>query len=225
MNASYSPSGVCVEAAPAGAHGFDADTPLSLELARQFATSGYQFCVRYLSLGSNEDASDLSASEAQDILEAGLALMTVQHVREPGWSPNAAMGKSDGQNTAAHAKTVGLLPGVNIWCDLEGVANGMAAQDVADYCSQWFEAVSAAGYAPGLYVGSDAGLSGAQLYELPFQHYWQSCSSVPEIPQRGYQMVQTLVPQPVNGIGIDADQTQTDQLGGTVRWQVLTERA
>ncbi|MBN3004364.1 DUF1906 domain-containing protein [Chromobacterium alkanivorans] len=217
----YKQNGACVAAAPAGAHGFDADTPLSLELARQFAASGYRFCVRYLTLGPNAYAADLSAGEAQDILGAGLALMAVQHVRDPGWSPNAAMGKSDGQNTVAHAQTAGLLPGVNVWCDLEGVADGASGQDVADYCTQWFEAVSNAAYAPGLYVGSAAGLSGTQLYELPFQHYWQSCSSVPSIPQRGYQMVQTLVPQTVNGIGIDADMTQTDQLGGTVKWQIL----
>lgn len=78
--------------------------------------------------------------------------------------------------------------------------------------------LSAAGYIPGLYVGSDSLLSGQQLYDLPFEHYWQSCSEVPAIPSRGYQIVQTLVQQPVNGVGIDQDTTQTDDEGGQALW-------
>jgi hypothetical protein len=66
---------------------------------------------------------------------------------------------------------------------------------------------SSAGYVLGLYVGANALLSGQQLHDLPFEHYWQSCSEVPSIPARGHQMVQTLVGEPVNGIGIDQDTT------------------
>jgi hypothetical protein len=171
-------------------------------------------------LGAGEEDGDLSPQEASDILGSGLALMAVQHVRDPGWSPSATLGQQDGTNTANNAVSVGFPPGVNIWCDLEGVNDAATAQDVTDYCSSWFTAVSAAGYVPGLYVGCDAVLSGQQLYDLPFEHYWQSCSDVPAIPERGYQMVQTLVEAPVNGIGIDADVTQTDSEGGQAQWLV-----
>ena len=98
------------------------------------------------------------------------------------------------------------------------MAEGTAAQDVIDHCTSWFAAVSAAGYVPGLYVGSDAILDGQQLYDLPFEHYWQSCSRVPALPVRGYQIVQTLCPNEVNGIGIDKDATQTDGKGGQALW-------
>jgi hypothetical protein len=73
-------------------------------------------------------------------------------------------------------------------------------------------------FVPGLYVGANAILTGQQLYDLPFKHYWKSESKVPAIPVRGYQMIQTQVPQPVNGIGIDQDVTQTDQQGGQALW-------
>ncbi len=53
-----------------------------------------------------------------------------------------------------------------------------------------YEAVKAAGYLPGLYVGGGALLSGEQLYSLPFEHYWRSQSRVPDIPNRGYQLIQ-----------------------------------
>lgn len=211
-----------VSAAPSGASGFDSDSVISSTTAQQFASQGYCFCVRYLSLGASQAPGDLSLQEVDDILQAGLALMPVQHVRDPGWLPTTAMGQGDGANTVTNTQALGFPAGVNVWCDLEGVGSSASAQDVIDYCSAWFTAVSAAGYVPGLYVGSDAVLSSEQLYDLPFQHYWQSCSQVPVVAVRGYQMVQTLVEAPVNGIGIDQDLTQTDNEGGQALWLVLS---
>ena len=175
-----------VQSAPSGALGFDADTVITSSAAQQFYGQGYKFCVRYISLGSGEDEGDLTPEEADDILGSGLALMAVQHVRDPGWSPNAELGQEDGTNTANNAQSVGLPAGVNVWCDLEGVSDETPAQDVIDYCNAWYTAVSAAGYVPGLYVGSDAILTGQQLYDdLSFEHYWQSCSEGPCHPCSG----------------------------------------
>jgi hypothetical protein len=71
-----------------------------------------------------------------------------------------------------------------------------------------------------LYVGANGILYGQQLYDLAFQHYWESISEVPVLPARGYQMIQTVVPAPVNGIGIDQDVTQTDGEGGQAIWLI-----
>lgn len=211
-----------VQSAPAGALGFDADTVITAAVAQQFHAQGYRFAVRYLSLAAQQAAGDLSAGEATAILSAGLALMPVQHVRLAGWQPTAALGAQDGGRAASHALAIGFAPGVNVWCDLEGVAAATVASDVAAYCNAWYRAVAQAGLVPGLYVGASAGLNGQQLYtDLAFQHYWQSCSAVPQVATRGYQMVQTLQPEPVNGIGIDRDMTQADLLGGRVLWQVV----
>lgn len=207
-----------VSAAPSGAAGFDADSVISLTCAQQFASQGYSFCLRYLSLGAGQSCGDLSPEEANDILQGGLCLMPVQHVEEPGWSPTTEIGQEHGSNAATNAQAIGFPAGVNVWCDLEGVGSSASAQDVTNYCTAWITAVSAAGYVPGLYVGSEAGLTSEQLYDLPFQHYWQSCSQVPGVAVRGYQMVQTLVEGLVNGIGIDHDRTQTDNEGGQILW-------
>jgi hypothetical protein len=207
-----------VQAAPGGALGFDADTPVSVDVAREFAGQGYAFCVRYLSRGIGQAPGDLTSAEAAGILAAGLGLMAVQHVRDEGWEPTAAMGQGDGTDAAGNAAAIGFPPGVNIWCDLEGVAGDVAAADVIGYCNAWFEAVAEGGYVPGLYVGADCILDGQQLYDLAFQHYWKSLSDVPALPARGYQMTQTLVPELVNGIGIDQDVTQTDGEGGQALW-------
>jgi hypothetical protein len=207
-----------VQAAPDGALGFDADTPISANVAQEFAGQGYAFCVRYLSRGIGQAPGDLTSAEAAGILGAGPGLMAVQHVREAGWEPTAAMGQDDGSDAAGNAATIGFPPGVNIWCDLEGVAGDAIAADVIGYCNAWFEAVAEGGYVPGLYVGADCILDGQQLYDLAFQHYWQSISDVPTLPARGYQMIQTLVPELVNGIAIDQDVTQTDDEGGQALW-------
>ena len=197
--------------------GFDCDTPLSVGLARQFFTLGYKFCLRYLSRGQ-VSSQDLTEREATDILNSGLALMPVQHARRQGWSPNRALGQRDGQEASANAETVGFPDGVSLWCDLKGVSSSAQEKDVIDYCEAWHEAVSAAGYIPGLYVGAGALLTGQQLYDLPFQHYWRSQSQVPDVPNRGYQVIQLGPPLQLNGVWIDLDVALNDNRGGAAQW-------
>lgn len=103
-----------VEEAPPSLLGFDADTIISAALAQRFSSEGYKFCLRYLSLGVQESAQDLSPQEATDILNSGLALMPVQYVRNRGWLPNGALGQQDGQNAAVNAQNVGFPSGVNV---------------------------------------------------------------------------------------------------------------
>jgi hypothetical protein len=90
------------------------------------------------------------------------------------------------------------------------------------YCNNWFDEVAAKSYVPGIYVGADAILTGTQLSNLKFRHYWKSGSTVPSIPGRGYQLIQTIPNPPLgllrHGIHIDFDATQTDSLGGQVIW-------
>jgi hypothetical protein len=209
-----------IQPAPDGALGFDADTPISTAVAGQFFAQGYKFCLRYVSLGRGRSKGDLSAAEARRILASGLGLMPVQHVRGSPWAPTAALGNTDGTNAAANATAVGFPPGVSLWFDLEDVEIGAAVADVTAHCNAWYDAAFAAGYIPGIYVGANAVLDGEQLYSLKFQHYWKSMSRVPVLPERGYQMVQSLVPESVNGIGIDRDVTHTDEKGGQALWLI-----
>ena len=197
--------------------GFDCDTSLSADIARQFFVQGYKFCLRYLSTGQ-VSSQDLTEQEATDILNSGLALMPVQHATKQGWSPSKALGQQHGQDASANADNAGFPVSVNLWCDLEGVNSSAQAQDVIDYCEAWYQAVSAAGFIPGLYVGAGTLLNGRQLYDLPFQHYWRSQSQVPDIPHRGYQVIQLGPPIQINGILIDLDVVLVDSQGGAAQW-------
>src|SRR5579871_936160 len=114
-----------VEAALSLAPGFDTDAVISAAAAQQFFAAGYKYCLRYISLTTDVDGC-LSVPEALDILNSGLALMPVQHVRGHAWAPSAALGQQDGEQAAANAQAVGFLPGVNLWCDLEDVIPGTA---------------------------------------------------------------------------------------------------
>jgi hypothetical protein len=218
---STSITGRIVRATP-GARGFDTTVVLDTALARRFKQEGYSFCIRYLSLFSTDDEvadGDLTRPEAEAILDAGLALMVVQHVRSPGWVPSATLGLQTGNHAANNAIFVGLPAGMNVWLDLEGVNSSSPATDVIDYCNSWFNQVQFVGYVPGIYVGASAQLTSDQLYySLKFQHYWQSGSIVPDVTVRGYQMVQTALDQTLNGISIDINQTQNDRLGGSALW-------
>ncbi len=51
------------------------------------------------------------------------------------------------------------------------------------------------------------------------KHFWKSGSTVPDIPERGYQMVQRIVQgDRVGGVENDRNVTKTDAFGGTVMW-------
>lgn len=207
-----------VVSADSGLLGFDTDVVVTSETAAALVAAGYRFCVRYVSMALAQGTSDLSSSEALDILRAGLALSVVQHPRFPGWTPSGELGTQDGSRAAQHAMGIGLPPGVNIWCDLEGVAPATPPETVIDHCNAWFDAVSAAGYVPGIYVGADAILDGDDLHaRLKFSHYWRSLSQVPDVAVRGYQVVQQ-DEHAAHGISIDNNVTQFDRLGAAVIW-------
>jgi hypothetical protein len=214
-----------IESAPSGLIGFDCASKLTRSLIAKFVSDskGFRYCLRYLSLKYKQDTSvDLSSQEAEDILASGLALSPVQRVRKADWVPTNSLGTTTGQNAANNAISVGFPPGINVWLDLEGVKAGTPASNVIGYCNNWFDEVKAKNYIPGIYVGADAILTGTQLANLKFQHYWKSGSIVPNIPGQGYQLIQTIPSPPLgefrHGIHIDYDKTQTDSLGGQVIW-------
>src|SRR5438067_1860956 len=74
-----------VEAAAPNVKGFDADVQLTPHQAASFFDQGYRFCVRYVGRRQMNPTRDLTHQEARTILDAGLALMIVQHVEAPGW--------------------------------------------------------------------------------------------------------------------------------------------
>lgn len=210
-----------IGSAPNGAAGFDVNSVLTAAQAQGFKNAGYSFCVRYVPRKPELQAGNLTNAEALNILDAGLALMAVQHVELPPWRPNTNLGTLYGKYAATYAQNiVALPPGMNLWCDLEGVAPGTPVQDVIAYCQAWYYAVHYAGYVPGLYVGYDVILTPDQLYnDISFQHYWRAYNG-PEVTTRGFQLIQK-TEKKLGDVTFDPDVAQTDGLGDSALWLSL----
>jgi hypothetical protein len=202
----------------AEAKGFDTTSRLTPALAKRFKNAGYSFCVRYLSRLSTDAEvknGDLIRDEAEAILDAGLALMAVQHAQAGKSTPSGPLGTAYGNHAVNNAVFAGLPPGISIWLDLEEVKTGTQASDVIVYCNNWFKQVADAGYLPGIYVGANSILTSAQFFHaLTCSHYWKSPSRVPDIAVRGYQMLQPKIDFKRYGIKIDENVVQADHLGG-----------
>ena len=214
-----------VSSASAGLIGFDTTDQLNPATAKQYVNKGYRFCIRYISHDKSVKSSfrDLTADEAQVIVDSGMALFVVQHPLRPGWSPTAKLGQTFGQNAAAYSGEAGLPPGVNVFLDLEGVKAGTPESDVIDFCNAWFAEVAAVGYETGVYIGAAPGLSADQIYwNLKTKHYWKGGSSaqagVPDdIPNRGYQLTQ-YIQNPGKPNEFDSNVTKTDNFGSAIMW-------
>jgi hypothetical protein len=209
-----------VFAAPPGVHGFDVNSVLNRRTCEAAKARGFAFCIRYVSRQDVQPKEDLSEAEASIILDAGLALMPVQHVAPENWSPSHARGTRNGKNAAKHAQQIGFPEGVNVWLDLEGAKASTPHETMIAYCNAWFAEIEEAGFVPGVYVGARAILTGNELFwRLTTKHYWKSGSRIPDIPHRGYQLIQSIIRNDkIDGVAIDRNLTKNDNFGGSVQW-------
>ncbi|MDB5710426.1 MAG: hypothetical protein JWL96_2496 [Sphingomonas bacterium] len=213
-----------VEKSPSGSRGFDCNTPLTTSTAKAFRDAGFAFAVRYVPRTSVTDPQNaqgnITRGEAEIILNAGLALMIVQHVPASPWDPTGQLGMNYGNYAVLNCTAIGLPYGVNVFLDLEGVRAGTNAENVLDYAGTWAQAVADGGYVPGIYIGASCGLSASQIVTLPFKQFWRSgSSSTPKIGAPGYSMQQTISSSLVlSGVAYDSDVITTDQSGGTPYW-------
>jgi hypothetical protein len=190
---------------PVGSIGFDCVTTLDSTSAARMKGVGFDFAVRYL--------GGVSVSEMGDILGAGLGLELVTYSRAPGWTPSAALGSQDGAQDVAQLHALGVGAGMVVWIDLEGSGGDMSA--TTEWINARSQALVAAGYIAGVYVGSGCVLDGAQLYALPHvSRYWRAFNEGIPVPSCGFCQMQLYPPdQTVEGIEIDHDATQQDYSG------------
>jgi hypothetical protein len=152
-----------VEKAFVGARGIDS-LPFSqagtAAEAKRLATAGTDFVVGYLGA--------MTPKRLQDILSAGLAFMPVTYA---GAYANGAT------DEIAQLKALGIPQGCTVWLDLEGPkAFKCPPGELIATINMWADAISSAGYIPGLYVGSPQPLTSGELYGLRVVRYWNALS-------------------------------------------------
>jgi hypothetical protein len=146
-------------------------------------------------------------------LEAGLAVGVFQGYYVPDWATGPAGAAQRARDAVAQVEAVGYPKGALIWLDSESWGAVPTAACIA-WINAWSQTIRQAGYVDGLYVGAGTPLTADELYQaLLTEHYWKSCSQVPPVPQRGYQILQTCGVV-VAGVHVDVDWVQADALGG-----------
>ncbi|HXK18148.1 MAG TPA: glycoside hydrolase domain-containing protein [Polyangiaceae bacterium] len=191
----------------------DTAAKLTSAMIEQVKKRGYSCLIRYVPHVGSIGAHDIDVAELNEILDSGLALMLVQHVRVPGWVPSN--GGFDGERAAEWAKRCGYAQGAHIFVDLEGIAGTRAV--TREYAEDWARCVKAAGYAAGAYVGYAVPLNAADLYALRgINSYWSDLGPR-QVETRGFAMKQhTQIV--IGGLPFDPDTIQLDAKGETPIW-------
>ena len=174
--------------APFPALGADCITVLDAGRCQGLKDAGLKYVVRYL--------GSLTAGELSVILASGLLCSIVTYADS-----------FDGPTTIRALGALWIPKGVTVYLDLESTSQSVSA--VTASVNNWASHVSASGWQPGLYVGADQPLSGAQLYTLGVVRYWESMSAVPD-PQCGYCMRQLYKTVTIAGTEVDINVVQYD---------------
>lgn len=198
------------------------DTSMKLDRpkARILRGAGFLGVLRYLGLGG-PTAETLDAQELADLHAEDLVVGVVQYARTGGWS--YATGATDGQAMAKQIESLGLTCLVTPWLDFEADHFPGGSSVAIGYASAHWGAVHWVGRdaEAGVYEGPGIPLTEEQWFHaLPHTAYWRSAADVPNVPGRGWRMLQ-LFPPNVNlggGVIIDADVVQKDYRGGLPWW-------
>lgn len=195
----------------------DTEWRITPHVAESLVKAGYVGVMRYVSLPDPNDptkleskAFDVTGVEVGCILDAGLQLILVQHVRNPQWMPKAHDGRLDASAAAMHADSVGYPAGAHLFADWEGAAG--TPDESTRYLEDWGRTARAGGFLGGLYVGYSTILSPDELYSLPdFTSYWSDRG--PRIVSvRGFSIKQGGAVT-VAGVEFDVDTVTADRKG------------
>ncbi len=203
------PAGAQLNVTP-GLKGFDS---LNVETPAQIAclsAAGYSFDLVNV-------ATTGWAAEYQAAAAGGMDILPFQGYYQPSW-PSAANGTVRANQAITSAQGVGYPRGSQIFLNLENNTNSTAATAI-QWVTNWANAIRAAGYTPGVYVGEPQILSAAQVSALPVSVFWRSASSQAPQAAAGFVVRQTAVSQPACGItgGIDIDVTSQDVHGAQAK--------
>ena len=179
--------------------------------------ANYACLIRYVNLPGVSPQRDIDAAELSAILDAGLALMLVQHVRYPGWDPARASGVTDANAAIETARNARYRRGAHLYVDLEGI-NGTAAATI-QFANDWASTVVAAGYLAGAYIGYNVPLSPEQIYDLHLVTSYWSDQGPRKVATRGFAIKQHAQIK-LHGVDFDPDTIQNDLEGETPAWMI-----
>jgi hypothetical protein len=194
--------------------GLDASTYIGPETAAKLYEAGYRTAFRYVKRSQRVYDTpqtwpvSLSHQELRELVDVGFKVSLVQFLvsERAGGGRGAENGKRYGDAAGHNAKKLGAPLGITVWCDAEGWGS-QSRSDILAYLDAWATACAAYGYKPGLYVGSGLpSITGEDLWQRPgYTAYWRAASIVPQVPNRGWTVIQGVQLDDVFGATIDQD--------------------
>jgi hypothetical protein len=188
----------------------DSDWPLGSHAVSALVSIGKVGVVRYVPLPGNTSVGDITRTELETIVAAGLELLLVQHVRTPPWNPALANGDRDAAAVLDHCAAIGYPHDAHVYLDLEGISGGAGA--TTGYAIDWQHTIRSGLQAAGLYIGFAVPLHPADLYNLPgFNTYWSDMADR-QVAVRGTAMIQGPAVT-IAGVEYDIDTCRKDKKG------------
>jgi Domain of unknown function (DUF1906) len=203
--------GRVVEIATTGARGTDSLQTVDATAAQGLKASGVDFVIHYL--------GTVTSPIVDTILNAGLAFMPVTRAD-----------RFDGPAAVAELAALGLPSGCAVWLDVEAVSS-IDPTSLKQQINSWAEAIIAAGFEAGLYVGAGCPLTSVELYQLKVTRYWKSQSKVIDRngqlaePGCGWCMIQLFPSITWAGVLVDVDAIQQDYRNRLPSWTVSNKSA
>jgi hypothetical protein len=159
----------------------------------------------------------INATRVGYILATGMAFMPVTLAGEYEDGPADEVGQ---------LAALGIPAGCTVWLDLEGLrAFHTDPATLIGKINAWADGIAAAGYLPGLYVGSPQPLTSAELYALHVQRYWRGqgrivdrSNALAEPWGSGWTMTQIFPSVTWGGTLIDVSIVGQDYLGRVPTW-------
>lgn len=135
----------------------------------------------------------------------------------------------DGAAAVAAAKASGMAPGTTLLLDVEGMpAYNTPPDQLIAKINAWADAVAAAGYMPGIYLGSPQPLTSDELTHLRVVRYWRAPARVVDRfgklaePASGWCMFQAWpsLMWRKSGVFVDVDFVYEDFRGRVPSWTI-----
>jgi hypothetical protein len=181
------------------------------EQARALKASGVDALAGYLGA--------MTPARLASVLDAELAYIPVTFAGE----------YNDGANDEiAQLHALGIPAGATVFLDLEGLAAFKSDPLLLiAKVNAWADAISAAGYMPGLYAGVPQPLTSGELYALRVQRYWRGQGSVRDRSNAlaepagcGWCMTQMFPSVTRGGVLVDCNMVGQDYKGRVPAWVV-----
>lgn len=169
----------------------------------------------------------LTADYVADIHGANLAIIPVTYGNRPGFIPSASDGQTKGTADVLKLQSVACPATVTVISDFEETAPGATAQQAQAELNARGVIQKQAGFDPGVYVGAEQPMNGAQLDAVMQDRYMKGLSRLtsPGIPQgfvieplAGWCIEQLSRTTVLAGINVDVSVIHYDWRGRLPTW-------